>query len=178
MTPETAVLMAQYNRWMNDRLYQAAAGLAQEQLMRDAGAFFGSLFHTLNHVAAGDLIWLHRLMPSSAGPAQCQALQALPRPDSLRHVLATQLDELRQLRQRLDALILDWASGLTQAQLAQSVAYRNLAGQAQAKNLGALVQHFFNHQTHHRGQATTLFSQAGVDVGVTDLLALIPDAAV
>ena len=35
--------------------------------------------------------------------------------------------------------------------------------------------HFFNHQTHHRGQATTLLSQAGVDVGITDMLMLIPD---
>jgi uncharacterized damage-inducible protein DinB len=33
--------------------------------------------------------------------------------------------------------------------------------------------HFFNHQTHHRGQVTTLLTQAGQDVGDTDLLALI-----
>jgi len=37
----------------------------------------------------------------------------------------------------------------------------------------SLLVHFFNHQTHHRGQATTLLSQAGLDVGTTDLLALI-----
>ena len=30
--------------------------------------------------------------------------------------------------------------------------------------------HFFNHQTHHRGQLTTLLMQAGVDPGVTDLI--------
>ncbi len=30
------------------------------------------------------------------------------------------------------------------------------------------VQHFFNHQTHHRGQATTLLKQLGKDPGVTD----------
>ncbi|MGH8820216.1 MAG: DinB family protein, partial [Rhodoferax sp.] len=29
------------------------------------------------------------------------------------------------------------------------------------------------HQTHHRGQVTTLLIQAGVDVGVTDLIALV-----
>ncbi|MBQ0746578.1 MAG: hypothetical protein KBT82_11580 [Marinobacter sp.] len=38
-----------------------------------------------------------------------------------------------------------------------------------------MVTHFFNHQTHHRGQASALLSQAGVDIGVTDLSALIPD---
>lgn len=35
------------------------------------------------------------------------------------------------------------------------------------------LTHFFNHQTHHRGQVTTLLMQAGVDVGVTDLIALV-----
>jgi uncharacterized damage-inducible protein DinB len=32
-----------------------------------------------------------------------------------------------------------------------------------------------NTESHRRGQATTLLFQAGVDVGVTDLLALLVD---
>jgi uncharacterized damage-inducible protein DinB len=35
------------------------------------------------------------------------------------------------------------------------------------------VDHFFNHQTHHRGQVTTLLMQAGLDPGVTDLIAFL-----
>jgi uncharacterized damage-inducible protein DinB len=54
------------------------------------------------------------------------------------------------------------------------IRYTDTLGQSQAKNLGLLLQHFFNHQTHHRGQATALLFQAGVDMGVTDLAALIP----
>ena len=45
------------------------------------------------------------------------------------------------------------------------------------RKFSSLVLHFFNHQTHHRGQATTLLFQAGQDVGVTDLLMLIPNEA-
>jgi uncharacterized damage-inducible protein DinB len=55
--------------------------------------------------------------------------------------------------------------------------YANSKGVVSSKPFFGIVMHFFNHQTHHRGQATTLLSQAGVDVGVTDLMALIPDAA-
>jgi uncharacterized damage-inducible protein DinB len=33
-----------------------------------------------------------------------------------------------------------------------------------------VVTHFFNHQSHHRGQLTTLLSQQGIDPGVTDLI--------
>jgi uncharacterized damage-inducible protein DinB len=49
-------------------------------------------------------------------------------------------------------------------------------GRQNRKVLGDVLQHVFNHQTHHRGQASTLFSQLGIDIGATDLLLLLPDA--
>ncbi|WP_260618843.1 DinB family protein [Pseudoxanthomonas mexicana] len=52
-----------------------------------------------------------------------------------------------------------------------------LEGATFTRSVEGLLTHLFNHQTHHRGQVTTLLSQAGVDVGVTDLLALLPDEA-
>ncbi|MEP5224441.1 MAG: DinB family protein, partial [Marinobacter sp.] len=36
------------------------------------------------------------------------------------------------------------------------------------------LSHFFNHQTHHRGQISSLLTQLGVDVGVTDLIGMKP----
>ena len=42
--------------------------------------------------------------------------------------------------------------------------------QKRAYPLWVTVVHFFNRQMHHRGQLTTLLSQAGVDPGVTDLI--------
>ncbi|HJV76286.1 MAG TPA: DinB family protein [Noviherbaspirillum sp.] len=75
----------------------------------------------------------------------------------------------------MDDVIVLWSQSLTPEQLASTLTYRNMAGQASSKAFGALVLHFFNHQTHHRGQVSTLLFQAGVDVGVTDLLAVIPN---
>ena len=60
MAPSFCTSMAEYNRWMNSRLFDAAAKLTETQLFEDRGAFFGSLFETLNHIVAADLIWLHR----------------------------------------------------------------------------------------------------------------------
>jgi hypothetical protein len=54
MTPQSAALMAEYNRWMNERMYEAAATLGSAELVADRSAFFGSIFGTLNHIAAGD----------------------------------------------------------------------------------------------------------------------------
>jgi len=176
MTPQTAALMARYNRWMNQRLYDAARTLPHEEIMRDRGAFFGSIFHTLNHIAAGDTIWLHRFAQHPDASALRAALARFPAPTSLRQEMAPTLDNLKAYRAALDEVIDQWAHALAPEQLAAPLTYRNMAGQAHCKLLGALVQHFFNHQTHHRGQASTLLMQAGVDVGVTDLLAVIPDA--
>lgn len=174
MTPQIASLMADYNRWMNDRVFDAAARLDHATLVADKGAFFGSILATLNHIAVADTIWLHRFAQHPATFAALGALAAFPPPSSLSQPLAPDLSALRDYRQRLDELITHWVSGLTPAHLAADLAYGNMAGVKSSRNFGALLQHFFNHQTHHRGQVTTLLSQSGIDVGVTDLLTVIP----
>ena len=177
MTPQTAILMATYNRWMNQRMYEAACGLPEADLQKDRGAFFGSIFQTLNHIAVGDTIWLHRFSQHPEAASLRAALVRFPQPASLRQEIAGTLSGLKGYRQALDDIIVRWSESLTPQQLASTLAYRNTAGQAFSRNFGFLVQHFFNHQTHHRGQASTLLFQAGVDIGVTDLLAVMPDEA-
>ena len=82
---------------------------------------------------------------------------------------------LHALRIRLDGHISDWVTALTEADLEHVLAYGNMKGVPAQRPYASLMLHFFNHQTHHRGQASTLLHQAGQDIGVTDLLALIAD---
>lgn len=171
---EDIVLLASYNASMNHKLYAAAATLPQHALAADRGAFFGSVLGTLNHIVAGDIIWLRRFMGHPSGFASLQALNDIPAPASLAHVFSEDLGSLLELRVRLDAVIVSLAAGLSNDDLAQPLSYRNSRGECR-KNFGSLLLHFFNHQTHHRGQASTLLSQAGVDIGVTDLLECIPE---
>ncbi len=177
MTVATVALMANYNRWMNTRMYEAAHDLPEEELTRDRGAFFGSIFQTLNHIAVADTIWLHRFSQHPDASGLREDLMMFPQPDSLRQELAGSLRELQDYRYKLDKVILDWSETLTSEQLDSLLVYRNMAGQSFSRRLGYLVQHFFNHQTHHRGQASTLLHQAGIDIGVTDLLAVIRSEA-
>ena len=174
MTPQTAALMAHYNRWMNERMFDAAASLDASALTAERGAFFGSILGTLNHIAVADTIWLHRFARHEPAFTTLGALSNFPQPSALTQPLAPDLTGLRVYRRQLDELIERWVAELTPEQLAGSISYSNMAGVPSSRNFGALLQHFFNHQTHHRGQASTLLFQAGVDVGVTDLLAVIP----
>ncbi|MFC5461800.1 DinB family protein [Massilia niabensis] len=171
---EDIVLLASYNASMNTRLYAAAATLPKDVLSADRGAFFGSVLGTLNHIVAGDTIWLRRFMGHPSGFTSLKAMAGIAAPAGLAHMYSDDLDTLLEHRLRLDAIIEALAAELSNSDLAQPLSYRNARGDFQ-KNFGALLLHLFNHQTHHRGQASTLLSQAGVDIGVTDLLEWIPE---
>ena len=171
------VLMAEYNQWMNTKVYDAAARLSTAEVAQDRGAFFGSILGTLNHLLVADLVWLRRFKVHEPHRALLEAVERWPQPPSLGQLLYPELAALRTERVALDQLIRDWAGALTDADMDQQLGYQNMQGVPALRTYASLIQHLFNHQTHHRGQVTTLLTQAGQDVGVTDLLMLIPNQA-
>jgi uncharacterized damage-inducible protein DinB len=168
-------MMAGYNEWMNARMYETAAKLSPEELSRDRGAFFGSIMGTLNHLVVGDVLWLKRFAAHPSRPAALEPIRALPQPAALNQILFTELPALAERRRSIDAAIKAWADGLKAEDLEHVLDYTNTRGVRSTKRFGSLLVHFFNHQTHHRGQASTLLFQAGQDIGATDLLVLIPN---
>jgi len=170
-------LMAKYNEWMNARLYEAAMRLPDEELAVDRKAFFGSILGTLNHLVVGDTIWLQRFATHPANYPALEPVRNLPAPASLDQLLHADMRSLAKHRSSLDRVIMEWAHSIAEHELDHVLRYANTRGVVAERNFFSLVMHFFNHQTHHRGQATTLLSQAGADVGVTDLLAVIPNEA-
>ncbi|MGA8049642.1 MAG: DinB family protein [Burkholderiales bacterium] len=178
MSPASHVrLMASYNEWMNAKLFDAATKLSDEALAEDRKAFFGSILGTLNHIVVGDTIWLKRFATHPVGCPALDPVRALPAPVALNQILFTDIRSLAAQRRMLDEVITNWAASVTDADLDHVLRYANTKGVVSEKSFFSLVMHFFNHQTHHRGQATTLLHQAGIDVGVTDLLVLIPNEA-
>ncbi|MGY2373017.1 DinB family protein [Pseudomonas sp. SDO524_S393] len=170
---EHLTLMASYNQWMNRKVYQAAGSLTDAELALDRQAFFGSILGTLNHLALADTVWLKRFAQHPAHYSALEPLTAITTPTNLKQLAFADIRELTSHRAWLDQLILDWVPTLTEADLDHRLHYHNMRGIAADKPFFSLLVHFFNHQTHHRGQVTTLLSQAGADVGDTDLLALI-----
>jgi uncharacterized damage-inducible protein DinB len=151
--------LSRYNTWMNESLYRGCASLPDAVRREDRGAFFGSIHGTLNHGLLGDRLWLARFRGGSF-PVE-----------SLDQELYADFEALHRERQRTDAEIAEWVESLTEAALAAPLRFRSIvAARERAFPLWFLATHFFNHQTHHRGQLTTLMQQCGVDPGVTDLL--------
>ncbi len=162
-------VLARYNTWMNERLYGLAATLPDAERKRDLGAFFKSIHGTLNHVLLGDRAWMRRFtgdaerFTSRDGHGEAIAVA------SLATELYADFEVLRRERAATDRDIEGWADGLDDATLAAPLAYKNSSGAAFEHPLWFAVGHLFNHQTHHRGQVTTLLMQLGHDPGVTDL---------
>ncbi|MDE2594029.1 MAG: DinB family protein [Burkholderiales bacterium] len=167
--------LAAYNRWMNDKLYATAGQLDTEVLHKKLGAFFDSIFGTLNHLAVADTLWLKRLANHPARFTGLEPVRALPMPKALDEVLHPSLEQLAPYRLMLDDLFTTLAAELQESHLDEVFEYTSTKGIQGSKNLFGVLIHIFNHQTHHRGQVTTLLSQQGLDVGATDLLLLLPD---
>ena len=152
------LMMAQYNQWMNQTLYQICDGIPDVERKRDRGAFFGSIHGTLNHLLYGDFAWVGRFKN------QPDAIKAIGQD------LYADFAQLRQVREQTDREIVAWSVTLAQSWLQQPCEYTsNMDQKTRVIPTWILVVHLFNRQTHHRGQITTLLSQMGYDVGVTDL---------
>lgn len=168
-------LMAQYNQWMNQKLYDTAANLSADALRENRGAFFGSIFSTLNHLAVADTIWIRRLSANFPAEWELEEAKHLQQIQALDLTLFEDFEALRLYRHKLDNMLLQLSLKAQDKDLLLPVSYLDIKANPHTKQLFSLLMHIFNHQTHHRGQITTMFSQAGVDVGVTDLNALIPE---
>lgn len=154
-----ASTMARYNQWMNKNLYEVVARLADDQRKADCGLFFDSIHGTLNHLLVCDLMWMARF-------------KGEPMPvKSLYEELYSDFLDLERARSQTDIDIIAWAHGLALSPVPQRLHYSSLAHNTERDvDFAQAIIHFFNHQTHHRGQVTAALSRLGVDFGVTDLI--------
>src|SRR5258708_7811897 len=142
--------LAGYNAWANRRLYDAAAELSDSDYRADKGAFFKSMHGTLNHLLATDRIWMKRF--TGEGDA----------PDRLDATLHERLADLRAAREAEDRRIVRWIDGLDETTLQSVIRYRRVSTPDEfVQPLMAALDHWFNHQTHHRCHAHTILTRLG-----------------
>lgn len=159
--------MARYNAWQNRQLTEFVDALPSEEISKPRGAFFGSILGTLNHILWGDMMWMARF---DGG-----ALPSVSQTDSpgLTPTAAVWSAE----RFRMDGRIERWAASVSNLDLSGELRwYSGTLGAEMAKPMSLLVVHFFNHQTHHRGQVHAMLTAAGSKAPVTDLFLMPEDA--
>lgn len=151
-------ILADYNRWANRRLYDAAARLPDPDYRADRGAFFRSVHGTLNHLLVADRIWLQRLTGEGAAPPTLDA------------IIYVRLPDLTVAREQEDERLAAYVTAQDEAGFAAPVTYRNTQGAEFTQPVGHVLAHLFNHHTHHRGQAHAIITGLGRDMPSLDLI--------
>ena len=168
ITPAFVRTLAAYNSEMNRRLYEPASRLSDAARKQDRGAFWGSLHRTLTHILYADRMWMSRFAGWEKPTVSLK--QSADWCDDFA--------ELKQLRYEADKKIEDWAASVDQAWLDQPLTWFSGAAQREIRMpRSLLVTHFFNHQTHHRGQAHALITALGEHTDDTDLFLVVPEIA-
>jgi uncharacterized damage-inducible protein DinB len=158
MKPHFA-MMAGYNAWCNERIYDVVAQLSDTDYRADRGAFFKSVHGTLNHLLVTDRVWLKRF--TGQGEA----------PNRLDTILFENLSDLREARQKEDERIVAYIGSLSEADLAGRIRYRTITNPVEIEQpLAPALTHLFNHQTHHRGQVHCLLTGFGLEAPSLDLI--------
>jgi uncharacterized damage-inducible protein DinB len=151
-------MMAEYNRWMNRNIYAACRPLSDAERKADKKAFFKSIHNTLNHLLWADRMWLKRFN----GKDYFLTKMGTPLYDDFQ-VLLTE-------REKMDEEIIEWSIHVKEDWLNGTVTFESVSYKRTfTLSARVAVVQMFNHQTHHRGQVTTLLSQMGIDYGATDL---------
>ena len=88
--------------------------------------------------------------------------------------LIDDFDELARARIEADERISSWAEHLGAEWLAQEQVWFSASINRELRQpRSLLVTHFFNHQTHHRGQAHAMITACGEKTGDTDLFLVL-----
>jgi uncharacterized damage-inducible protein DinB len=143
-------MLARYNRVANERLYEACAQLDPVEYRRERKGSFGSIHALLNHILLGDRIWTSRF---AGGGSTTPPLNT---------ILFDNFAELRSGRAVQDAQIEALFAKIDSDFLQRQLRYTNSQGKECVETPPVAVLHFFNHQTHHRGQVHVMISETGV----------------
>ena len=155
--------LADYNRWANRTLYEAAGKLSAQAFAAPRVGFFPSLSKTLNHILVGDTVWMGRLDGTGSSIT------------SLDQILHTDFAALKAARVVMDNRIVAYADVLVPKRLGEDLVYRTVAGDPMTTQVAQVLAHFFNHQTHHRGQAHAMLSSTDVAPPSLDLILFLRD---
>ncbi|MGA2739025.1 MAG: DinB family protein [Bryobacteraceae bacterium] len=150
-------MLARYNRIANERLFATCATLDETEYRKPRKGSFGSIHGLLNHILLGDRIWLARFQGCGHETPPLDTIQA------------DGFSEFRSERQALDARIEGFFGNLREDFCSGTFSYRNNRGLDYVEQAVVAVGHFFNHQTHHRGQVHVMLSQTPIPPPSLDL---------
>jgi uncharacterized damage-inducible protein DinB len=162
VTRDDVQLLFEYDRWANDRVFQAASTLSAEQFTRDLGGSFRSVRDTLVHIVSGEWGWIafwKEDRPTADFLTNLWTpLNTMFDPNAYPDVAAVQSKWAEVARDQAE-----FADGITNEDLQRMLPVRDTK-----LSLAHVMHHVANHSTYHRGQVSLMMRQLGAQPLSTD----------
>ena len=149
------LLHLDYTAWATGLLLKAATDLTSEELAAERGVSHGGILDTLRHIYYADRVWLSRLQGEN------RAFKDSAEPS---------LEDLQSAWPTLLARFREFVAGMPEDDLAGTLHYTNIKGDAKSDIRWQILLHVVNHGTLHRGQVMAMIRQLGYTPPPTDLI--------
>ncbi len=166
---EILLYYAQCNKLINENLIQVVReNIAEPYDFALKGYYFKTLGAIFDHLFTTDMIWMQTFSTiNSYGFALEKEVGEVPKYGA--HVFQT-FDEFKKQRTRLDNFILSFVSRVDQEFLTRTVTRKLGNGVVIEKNSLKAMVHFFNHQTHHRGQISSILDEMNIENNYSNMI--------
>ena len=155
---------ANYNSSVNQTVIELLKPLRKEVITLKNKAYFQSIFETFLHNFIADQNWLRNNKDALKENRALRDTRLISLDDKrLRNEFESDYKKLFQYRRELDDVIIQFINELDESELNRVFMYKNDKGEDVGKELWKTLLHWFNHQTHHRGQLSVLLDLIGVD---------------
>ena len=143
-------LLANFNKWTNEKIITSCKKLTETEYKKDRGAFFSSIHGTLNHLLVVDRAYIARIEGIDHGLK------------SLDQILFESLLQLEVARIKEDKRLIDLVNSLSEESIHKEITYKGFETGNTTYTINMILITLFNHQTHHRGQIHNMLSQADI----------------
>ena len=158
-------MLTRYNRWANDLMFAAVAGLPAGEATKPRTTLFKNMVHTLNHNYVIDRIFQAHLEGREHG----YSARNTPEPPAL--------EELRRAQRGVDDWYIAWSDGIAPAALDETLSFTFVGGGQGAMTRAEMLMHIVNHTSYHRGFVADMFYQVPARPPITDLTVFLRDVA-
>jgi len=166
-------LLARYNKEINSAMYAILAPLSDDERKSASGSFFTSIHGILNHILASDLAWLNRFRTLNSESAALSDPAASNAGVTWGKEMYGNFDDLSAHRAAVDAVIVRWIDELPEERLTEVLRYQDFRGNTRQYVMWMAMDHFFNHQTHHRGAISQILDEKGVENDYSNIIYIL-----
>lgn len=168
--------LARYNAKANETLYGLLAALPGEEFEKPHGSYFISIKGILSHLITADINWLRRFRENFGDMELFSHPRLAPAGHAWTVYEFVSLRELARDRVVVDGLYSRFATEAGLERFGEALAYADSHGNPRRYVFRQILDHVFNHQTHHRGQVSQILDELGVEHDFSNILSVLDPA--